>query len=86
MTDRNADRQRAGTTEHLDRWRCPAPPIFAGPRPCSPGALPLRGPFADAPAPRQLPGDVRGFENRVDELRSLDRLLTDGHAGLLVVI
>ncbi|WP_421107221.1 ATP-binding protein [Streptomyces sp. NEAU-S77] len=32
----------------------------------------------DSPKPRQLPGDVRGFVNRGQELGGLDAILTDG--------
>ncbi|GGM24589.1 tetratricopeptide repeat protein [Micromonospora yangpuensis] len=31
--------------------------------------------------PRQLPGDVRGFVNRVEELKALNRFLRDGPEG-----
>lgn len=34
-----------------------------------------------APLPGQLPGDIRGFVNRTDELRSLDALLEDPPAS-----
>ncbi|WP_250854046.1 ATP-binding protein [Streptomyces malaysiensis] len=32
----------------------------------------------DSPKPRQLPGDIRGFVNRGEELGRLDALLADG--------
>ncbi|MFC4019157.1 DUF6879 family protein [Micromonospora sp. GCM10011542] len=35
---------------------------------------------------QQLPGDVRGFVNRVEELRALNRLLTDGHRSADVTL
>ncbi|MEO3777284.1 tetratricopeptide repeat protein [Micromonospora sp. B11E3] len=36
------------------------------------------GEASQGPPPRQLLGDVRGFVNRVEELRALNRLLSDG--------
>ncbi|MGC5053156.1 ATP-binding protein [Micromonospora sp. DT48] len=38
------------------------------------------------PPPRQLPGDVRGFVNRVNELDSLDRLLADESVRATLVV
>lgn len=40
---------------------------------------------ADAPTPRQLPGDIRGFVNRTDELQRLNAILT-GEAGEPLVV
>ncbi|MFJ8627480.1 ATP-binding protein [Kitasatospora sp. NPDC093550] len=47
-------------------------------------------PAATAPKPRQLPADVRGFVNRVDELHQLDTVFTretpDRHEAAVIVI
>lgn len=37
------------------------------------------------PVPRQLPGDVRGFVNRLADLERLDALLANGETGALAV-
>ncbi|MFI7026820.1 ATP-binding protein [Micromonospora sp. NPDC049900] len=43
-------------------------------------------PQAVHPTPRQLPGDVRGFVNRVEELGSLNRMLTDDAVTTTLVV
>lgn len=40
---------------------------------------------SDAPTPRQLPGDIRGFVNRTEELHRLDAVLTGDIGEPLVV-
>lgn len=42
------------------------------------GGVHFHGEAASQERPQQLPGDVRGFVNRVEELQTLNRLLTDG--------
>lgn len=43
------------------------------------GGVHFHGEAAPQELPRQLPGDIRGFVNRVEEMRALNRLLTDGY-------
>ncbi|MGW1058258.1 ATP-binding protein [Micromonospora rubida] len=51
------------------------------------GGVHFHGGKADRdPPPRQLPGDVRGFVNRVEELRALDRLCGDGDGDARVTL
>ncbi|RQX00073.1 hypothetical protein DLJ59_22815 [Micromonospora inaquosa] len=42
------------------------------------GGVHFHGEVDSQERPQQLPGDVRGFVNRVEELRTLNRLLTEG--------
>ncbi|WP_406070336.1 ATP-binding protein [Micromonospora sp. NBC_01638] len=48
------------------------------------GGVHFHGEAASQERPQQLPGDVRGFVNRVEELQTLNRLLTDGEGSVNV--
>ncbi|WFE92740.1 tetratricopeptide repeat protein [Micromonospora sp. WMMD987] len=51
------------------------------------GGVHFHGDAADRePPPRQLPGDVRGFVNRIVELSALDRLTGDGDAQVTLSV
>ncbi|GGM65555.1 hypothetical protein GCM10011608_58460 [Micromonospora sonchi] len=87
MTDQGADRQPPERPEHVNRSALSGPAdlvqardVYGGVHFHSADSSPTH------PPPRQLPGDVRGFVNRVDELRSLDRLLTDEAVRATLVV
>ncbi|MEU4554339.1 ATP-binding protein [Micromonospora violae] len=76
-----------GRPEHVNRSELSGPADLVQARDVYGGVHFYSGdPSLADPPPRQLPGDVRGFVNRVEELRALDRLLGDEAADANLVV
>ncbi|RAO30094.1 Regulatory protein AfsR [Micromonospora noduli] len=84
MADGGAEQRRP---EHVNRSELCGPTDLVQARDVYGGVhFHSGGPSLADPPPRQLPGDVRGFVNRVEELRALDRLLGDEAVGATLVV
>ncbi|WP_349876351.1 NB-ARC domain-containing protein [Micromonospora sp. HUAS YX12] len=89
MADGGAEQQRPEQQrpEHVNRSELSGPADLVQARDVY-GAVHFHSgnPHPADPPPRQLPGDVRGFVNRVKELRALDRLLGDDAVAASLVV